>query len=451
MKRSLYLRFALQNAVALAAAFVACWLVRDWTLRIVLVLLVALALAWWNRSVIRRALPAERLLDAERASAFAEFQHVSDLLVRRAAQSERQLQLISDGREQLEKLLDSMPDLVLGVDAGGRISWANEPMRRLMPTISGSVRVGHAVVQTIREPEVLACMRTALAEREIAQRSTLQLPNGRIYAVTAAPISDGGAVIVLNDVTRVEQMEEMQKQFVANVSHELRTPLTSIAGYVEILADDDYDYDESPVRTREFLAAIAKSARRMTRLTEDLLVMAKIESRDQKLQMCPISVDVLLKEALEAVDGLIVEEVDIQCDTDTGLRVVADMFAALQILTNLIENAINYGRTAEGTRIILAVKRCEERSGWIQFCVRDFGAGIALEHRDKIFERFYRADKARSRQSGGTGLGLSIVKHLVEAHGGTIWVESELGKGSLFCFVLPEAPVEVTEGAEASI
>ena len=181
----------------------------------------------------------------------------------------------------------------------------------------------------------------------------------------------------------------------------------------------------------------------MTRLTEDLLVMARIESREQRLQIAPVAVATLIKDLREGVDGLLDEDVDLQCEAAPDLFVATDSFAALQILTNLIENAVNYGRSTEGTRIVLRIEPYVSRVGWLCFSVQDFGPGIAMEHRERIFERFYRADKARSRESGGTGLGLSIVKHLVEAHGGTVWVESELGKGSRFCFTLPDASAAV--------
>ena len=359
----------------------------------------------------------------------------------------------AESRRKLELLLDSMQDLVVAVDAAGRISWTNEPMRVLMSAESGSVRRGHALVQTLREPEVLECVRIALEQRTVAERPAVPFPAGKIFAVSAAPMAEGGAVLVLRDVTRIEKMERTQKEFVANVSHELRTPLTSILGYVELLIDEERWETEAEIESgepveplpggskREFLDAILKSALRMGRLTEDLLVMAKVDSGDQKLKPVATKVSTVIQEVVDATSGLVKENTRLEVQAKVETEVSADMDAVLQVLGNLIENALNYGiRGKDGGVVVLAAERAATPE-MILFSVQDFGAGIASEHRERIFERFYRADKTRSRESGGTGLGLSIAKHLVEAHGGRIWVESDLGRGSRFCFTLPEVVV----------
>jgi two-component system phosphate regulon sensor histidine kinase PhoR len=355
----------------------------------------------------------------------------------------------AENQRKLELLLDSMQDLVVAVDAAGRISWTNEPMRQLMLAESGSVRRGHALVQTIREPDVLECVRVALEERNVAERPAVNFAAGKIFAVSAAPMAEGGAVVVLRDVTRIEKMERTQKEFVANVSHELRTPLTSIMGYVELLIDEDRWEREADGEGeamigggtgREFLEAILKSALRMGRLTEDLLVMAKVDSGDQKIRPVATPVRTVIQEAMDATSGLLKDDARVEVASMVDAEVMADMDAALQVLGNLIENALNYGtKSGEGARVVIAAERVNGVGEMVRFSVQDFGAGIALEHRERIFERFYRADKTRSRESGGTGLGLSIARHLVEAHGGTIWVESDLGRGSRFCFTLPVA------------
>jgi two-component system phosphate regulon sensor histidine kinase PhoR len=190
----------------------------------------------------------------------------------------------------------------------------------------------------------------------------------------------------------------------------------------------------------EFLQAILKSARRMARLTDDLLALARVESGEQKLEPRPIAVAALVHETEAAVAGVVKEksgllEVEL---LDEG-EVIADGDAVVQILSNLIENALNYGRGPEGARVQLTVDRIGGRQQEVRFRVRDFGGGIAWEHLGRIFERFYRVDKARSRESGGTGLGLAIAKHLVETQRGRIWVESDLGHGSSFYFTLPTA------------
>ena len=332
-------------------------------------------------------------------------------------------------------------------------------MQQLVRAAHGSVRTGYSLVQTVRAPEVLECVQIALETRELVERRPVTVLPGHIVEVTAAPMPGGGAVIVLHDITRIEQVERTQREFVANVSHELRTPLTSIQGYVEMLLEE---LDDAPPqvsvaaaeRSREFLEAILKSARRMGRLTDDLLALARVESGKRKLLPVPVPVPLLLEECLEVVSGLFRDKGGtLALAGEVPLvEVLADEDAILQILSNLIENALNYGRGEENWAVVELSARLvaseEEVEPDVEFRVRDFGAGIASEHQSRLFERFYRVDKARSRESGGTGLGLAIAQHIVEAHRGRIWVESELGRGSSFLFTLPCAPATVRERAD---
>jgi two-component system, OmpR family, phosphate regulon sensor histidine kinase PhoR len=354
-----------------------------------------------------------------------------------------QIEAAQENGRKLQTVLDSMQDAVTAIDAAGRIAWANTPMQQVMRESHGSVRTGHSLVQTLRAPEILECVQIALESREPVERRPVTVLPGRIVQINAAPMPDGGAVIVMHDITRIEQVERTQREFVANVSHELRTPLTSIQGYVEMLLEE---VEETPgaERQREFLDAILKSARRMGRLTDDLLALARVESGERRIKPQAIAVSVLIEECLEAVSGLLKEKggtLAIAGDPP-DVEVLADPDTILQIMSNLIENALNYGRGTDGWAVIeisatLLPASDEERLPEVMIKVRDFGAGIASEHQDRLFERFYRVDKARSRESGGTGLGLAIAQHLVEAHRGRIWVESELGKGSSFLFTLP--------------
>ena len=250
--------------------------------------------------------------------------------------------------------------------------------------------------------------------------------------MTAEPLPDGGVVTVLHDISEIERVEKTRRDFIANVSHELRTPLTSIRGYAETLLESDGALQDS---AREFLDVIRRNAERMGRLTEDLLVLARVESGEDKLDLRPQPANHLLAEAASALQEnarsaemeLIVEEVG---DWD----VMADAYAIHQVFSNLISNAVRYAQS--GRKIIIGAT---EKPEGIEFFVRDFGPGIASEHLPRIFERFYRVDKARSRESGGTGLGLAIVKHIVLNHGGSVRVESEVGHGTTFFFVLPKA------------
>ena len=335
-----------------------------------------------------------------------------------------------------------MQDAVVAVDGAGRIQWTNQTMQRLVPgsSVQSPVRVGHALVQTVRDPEVLECVKAALEDRVVCERRTTTLLPGRIFEVNASPMPGGGAVAVLHDITRIEQVERTQRDFVANVSHELRTPLTSISGYVETLLD--HENFLSPV-AREFLGTILKNATRMNRLTEDLLTMARVESQEEEMHPAPVRADLLVRDAVAAMRGLVQdEEAELEIGETTAMEVFADTDSMLQVLGNLIENGIKYGRprNAAQSRVVVSAREISEPVNGVEFSVRDFGQGIASEHLRRIFERFYRVDKARSRESGGTGLGLAIARHMVESQGGTIRAESELNTGSNFLVTLPKAP-----------
>jgi two-component system phosphate regulon sensor histidine kinase PhoR len=242
-------------------------------------------------------------------------------------------------------------------------------------------------------------------------------------------MTSGGALVVLHDVTRIEAAEKSRRDFIANVSHELRTPLTSIQGYVETLVEER----PKPETTREFLDIILKNATRMNRITEDLLALAGVESTDYKLALQPTRASALVGDAIDLVGGMVVDSgVALEMAGAPDALVLADADAMNQVFGNLVENALRYGKA--GKRILIGARLLESE---VEFSVQDFGPGIASEHLTRIFERFYRVDKARSRESGGTGLGLAIVKHIVLAHRGRIWAESELGRGATFHFTLP--------------
>ena len=349
-----------------------------------------------------------------------------------------------DARRELEALLDSMQDAVVAVDAAGRIQWTNERMQRVMAApvagLSGrrAIRVGHALVQTVRDPDVLECVREALESGTVSVRRSTSLVPGRQFEVNASPMPGGGAVAVLHDITRVEEVERTQRDFVANVSHELRTPLTSITGYVETLLD----HEQLSPQAREFLVTILKNATRMNRLTEDLLVMARVESPAVQLHPAAVAADALVRDAVRSMSGLVQEDtVILEIGEVTSTQVFADADAVMQVLGNLIENAIKYGQPkAEGRgRVIVSARELPEPADAVEFSVQDFGSGIASEHLNRIFERFYRVDKTRSRESGGTGLGLAIARRMVQLQGGSIRAESALGVGSTFAFTLPRA------------
>ena len=347
-----------------------------------------------------------------------------------------QIETQEQERAKLEAVLDSMQDWVVAVDAGGYIVWANAPMRR---ALNGGMRTGHALVSAVRDPDVLLCVRVSLDDGVVATRRATGVVPGRIFDVSVAPLSGGGAVVVLRDSTPIELAERTQREFIANVSHELRTPLTSISGYVETLLDHETELSKT---ARNFLEIILKNAVRMTRLTEDLLALARVESEEEKLQREPHPADRLVTDAVAAVRGLVQEAgARLTIGRLVTDRVLASPDAVVQVLSNLIENATRYGKPLSGQPAEVEVRAVREEDG-VRFDVADRGAGIASEHLDRIFERFYRVDKARSRETGGTGLGLAIARRIVEQHAGRIWVRSDLGKGSTFSFTLPLAETE---------
>ena len=336
---------------------------------------------------------------------------------------------IESRRHELAAMLDSMQEAVVAITPEGFVRWSNSVMQRMAGT---QVRVGRPLVHTARDPDLLSCVKGALENGEVRTGRASSLAPGRIFEVNAAPLPSGGAIAVLHDVTQIEAAERSRREFIANVSHELRTPLTSIQGYVETLLEDPAC---TPENNREFLGVIQKNATRMNRLTEDLLALASVESPDYKLSRQPIRANALVHDAIESLGGLVVDSgVELEFAGAPEVMVLADADAMNQVFGNLIENALKYGKS--GKRIRVGAKLLESE---VEFCVQDFGPGIAYEHLGRIFERFYRVDKARSRESGGTGLGLAIVKHIIQAHGGNIRAESELGSGAAFLFTLPLA------------
>jgi two-component system, OmpR family, phosphate regulon sensor histidine kinase PhoR len=453
--RGLFFSFFIRMTIALAfVALMRVWFTpRGWILGSILVLAWAAINAFLLSRSVRQSIA---LLQTSTAAIpdrpvgalkyqYSDFDGLAQAISLASGHVERVLMDASESRRELEAMIDSMQDAVVAVDQAGRIQWTNQRMQRLIPgtSVSSAVRVGHALVQTIRDPDVLACVKTALEDRVVSERRSTYLLPGRIFEVAASPMPGGGAVAVLHDITRIEQVERTQRDFVANVSHELRTPLTSITGYVETLLD--HEESLSP-QAREFLTTILKNATRMNRLTEDLLVMARVESSEQELHPGPVRADILVHDAVQAMSGLVQDEdavLEIGELTDT--EILADTDSILQVLSNLIENAIKYGRARDELhcRVVVSARDVSEPTDAVEFSVRDFGQGIASEHLNRIFERFYRVDKARSRESGGTGLGLAIAQYVVQSQGGSIRAESELNAGSTFIFTLPKVKTSV--------
>jgi two-component system phosphate regulon sensor histidine kinase PhoR len=365
-------------------------------------------------------------------SSYDEITEVAVALNKTAQRLQASFAELEHSRKDLETLLNSMQEAVVAVSAEKKIRWLNGSMSHLLP--SGSY-VGKSLLQVIRDPELLKALGESMGKGVVSTARLTTLAPGQIFEATTAPLPDGGAVAVLHDLTEIERVEKTRRDFIANVSHELRTPLTSIQGYAETLLDSSAAVNGN---SREFVEIIKKNAARMSRLTEDLLTLARVESGERKLDLKRVPAGSLLEDALHSFRDLArTQEVDLQLEHSESGEVLADADAIHQVFSNLIDNALKYA--AAGGRILLGAKANENN---IEFFVRDFGPGIAAEHQPRIFERFYRVDKARSRESGGTGLGLAIVKHIVLNHGGAVRVESELHHGATFFFTLPAVMIE---------
>ncbi|RDV83564.1 two-component system histidine kinase PnpS [Ammonifex thiophilus] len=351
----------------------------------------------------------------------------SDLSLR---QLRSQLAELTREKEQLEAILSGLSEAVLALDHEGRVLLANQAVKELFGIAPEEAR-GKTVLEVARDyrlEELVGRVRDTGVSAE--QELTFLFPQPRIFAVRASPLPPDKVVVVLREVTHERRLERMRREFVANVSHELRTPLTAIKGFVEALEDGALEDRET---AQEFLQIIASETERLIRLVEDLLRLSRLESRQTFLRRQEVDLTELIGNIAPVwrrqaeKKGLIFE-----IDLPPGLPPVpGDPELLTQVFVNLIDNALKY-TPAGKVRI-----RGEHQPGWVRIEVEDTGIGIPQDCLPRVFERFFRVDRARSRASGGTGLGLSIVKHIVELHGGKVGVESELGKGSRFWVYLP--------------
>jgi len=354
-----------------------------------------------------------------------------------AAQLEDRIKTVINQRKELETVLSSMLEGVMAVDGEERIISINQAAAKLFG-IDLNTFQKRSVQEVIRNHNLQQFIRTAISSKEPLQEDIVLYQNPqRILDVKSSPLLDAiqdpiGTLIVFNDVTHFRRLEDMRRDFVANVSHEIKTPLTAIKGFVETLYHGKV---ETEAETTRFLEIIQKHVDRLNSIIEDLLTLSKIEQEDEEktitLQMGKIS-DVI--QAAAQICRPKAEEKNIQIDILKHDEISAKFDPSLleQAVVNLLDNAIKYS-DPESAIEIKAVKIDFE----ILISVEDHGSGIAQKHLPRLFERFYRVDKARSRQLGGTGLGLAIVKHIAQAHGGRVSVKSTLGKGSIFTIHLP--------------
>jgi len=372
-----------------------------------------------------------------------EVESLSKAIGEMGIQSRSKIEEISKEKDYLQTILKGMMEGVLVVDGRGRILMVNDALRGLL-SLSSDVS-DKMPLEIIRNAELEGAIRKAIEDGEnIALELDLNESGEKVIEVNVVSIlpsgrqidedSEGirGAIAVFHDITRLKQLEKIRQDFVANVSHELRTPLTTIKGYAETLLEGALKEDQA----FQFVQVIKRHTDRLTKIVEDLLMLSRIETREFQLKWEDVSVRDFIDDIIDFVrDPAERKKISLsRNEVPSSLRVKGDRSYLEQILMNLLDNAIKY--TPEAGRVI--VSAVEKDSKDIQFSVQDNGIGIPKEDLSRIFERFYRVDKGRSKELGGTGLGLSIVKHLVQAHGGKVWVESQMGKGSTFCFTLPK-------------
>ncbi len=376
-----------------------------------------------------------------------------------AARLERTIGTLSGERNRSSAILRSMVEGVAVIDAHERLVFSNRAFSEILNLDPVNIE-GRPMIEAVRNSELLGLIRRALrGEEGLRSNIAMGIVQQQSFAVTATPVKalesgtpsalgsppesgsgdakpqekPSGAVVVLHDVTELRRLERVRQDFVANVSHEFKTPLTAIQGFAETLLAGAL---EDPRNNRRFLEIIREHAARLARLTDDLLKLARIEAGKLEVEFLSIRpMDLIERCAETALLKASQKQIALGMDVPPGLPAMrGDSGLLADVLQNLLDNAIQY--TPTGGRIEVSASAGAREA---VIAVADTGIGIPLADQERIFERFYRVDAARSREAGGTGLGLSIAKHIVEAHGGRLWVESEVGRGSKFRFSIPLA------------
>lgn len=341
---------------------------------------------------------------------------------------------------QLEATLGSLQEAVLIVDASNYILLANKALQAISARAATPI-IGHRLELVLHSAEFLTYVEAVRLGKAQPQQEVEFVENGRTtwLEVTGTTIQSQGSsrgpwtLFVLHDITKQKKLEAVRKDFVANVSHELRTPLSVIKGYVETLVDGHPDIP--PSDQERFLKTIQRHTERLNSLLEDLLVLSRLESINPGLHRESVDLGKLLADIVDDYHGRpSAGGHQLELDVDPAIaRLLIDPLKITQVVENLLDNALKY--TPKGSRITLSARL--QGLGEVLVMLRDNGPGIPEEDLPHLFERFYRVDKGRSREKGGTGLGLSIVKHIVQLHGGRVWVESKQGQGTTFFFSLP--------------
>lgn len=363
-------------------------------------------------------------------------------LKKKIAELNSHLELLKERIKTLENennraraILDSMIEGVIAVDKDTRVLSLNPTAEKIFNTTRENA-LSRIFLEVFPNNDIAEVIALVLNKGEFVSRElNLVWPVQKVFQVNASPIFESGAVsgclLVIHDITEIRRLETMRRDFVANVSHELRTPLTSIKGFVETLLEGALDDKENSVN---FLKIINSHAERLNTLINDLLDLSHIESKEILLKKDKFPLSILVDEVMLGFKSQAKKKgVEIKNEIPQGFQIVADRSKIEQVLANLINNAIKYNKEKGSARIY-----SEQLTAGIKIVVEDSGSGIPAKDIPQIFERFYRVDKARSRELGGTGLGLSIVKHIIELHSGVVGVESTEGLGSKFWFTIPK-------------
>ncbi|MCZ8518332.1 MULTISPECIES: two-component system histidine kinase PnpS [Paenibacillus] len=362
---------------------------------------------------------------------------------RMADSLELQMNRISEDENRLKSVLESMTSGVIMIDRDGKIALLNRSAEEILG-FSAKELLGKSFNQAKQQYEFTQLIQECIDVRDhIRDEVIFYYPKERILEINLNPIAEAGGeweglLIVLHDITAVRRLERMRSEFVANVSHELKTPIAAVKGFAETLLAGALNDKET---ARSFLQIIFDESERLNRLIGDILELSKIESKRIPLQFSPVHLKTFVEDCVHVMNTEAKKKgIELELQADSDFYMEADEDRLRQILINLLSNGISY--TPEGGKVRMKIEQlvCGKEvteSDKVRFTIADTGIGIPKKDLPRIFERFYRVDKARSRSSGGTGLGLSIVKHLVELHKGTIRVESEVGVGTKFIFEMP--------------
>ena len=364
---------------------------------------------------------------------------LAESLNQMASQLDRQIRHLARQRNQLQAVLSSMVEAVIAVDASGRILRANQAVAQVLGIDAAGV-VGQRLVEVLPHPQIERLLKQVLFGGPTAEAIQLDGPPPRQLHAQGSVLRDAsetesGVLLVLHDVTQLRRLESLRRDFVANVSHELKTPITAIKGFIETLRDGAIG---DPEKAEHFLGIVNRQADRLVAIIDDLLALSRIEQEHHRrqIELTHGRVGPILQAAVQSCEARALAR-NIHVAVDCPQDLLAWVNAALleQAVVNLIDNAVKYSDPGA----TVTVRAAASDTG-CELAVIDTGCGIAAEHLPRLFERFYRVDKARSRTLGGTGLGLAIVKHIAQAHGGSIAVESTPGAGSTFTIGLPRRP-----------